>query len=753
MRRAIGERVEHILHADSHSANARAATATEELTGEHESASSLLTLRKRHALFSCVRNAKSANRCGNLVRDHNYWGVSHRFSHRTTAACIMTPTEKRRFIKDPVWGHVEFFPWERILLRHELVNRLHGVCQTSCTFKVYPALRYSRFSHSIGALHVVTQMFVNIARNLEINAKSGDDAEAKERGTKAQAQLQQEVALVDSQFADCNQAKLDEVREVLARSLAVRKSNALALAVVRLGALLHDMGHLPYSHLFEHTLGAFIAIRPGNGKVDPERGDEPPSDVQYDIPTGDPDVTHLRDELRKAHYKAGRKHPALPKFHELLGYQFATLIANSLDVAAENLMQTILRVAVLTARDVWARELRAKAAGDDGEAAKKKADGICETPILSSLLSGHIDADRIDFVHRDSYFSGLFTCSVDSRRLFDLYEAAFDYSVEPNQANQARRQSRQDPVSRGWCARPSCRSASDAGKLLIERYQLYKYVVAHHRVHHFDELLERCLMVLLIEGKFNKLLDALAKLLVTNFKDSGSGKGLMRALKLRRQLLYIDDSWVDVQIRDRYAQFDEPSNTSGASEDVEAQRKETLFEAFLESRSRLSSAFKWDMNFDHWWQTKVIPWFKRESAEHQPSLEAATVERLAVRFRLDLVGLLREHRHKLETFLPTAAGCQVVIVGVTGAKVKAHIGDADEAGFFGLKTVNKYLRDLTTETMVFNLWFALKDDEEDDTEDTARDRLLQKVLEWLGTNVLPDFLNAQLPAAREGVTI
>ena len=94
-----------------------------------------------------------------------------------------------------------------------------------------------------------------------------------------------------------------------------------------------------------------------------------------------------------------------------------------------------------------------------------------------------------------------------------------------------------------------------------------------------------------------------------------------------------------------------------------------------------------------------------------------------------------------------------MIVGVTGAKVKAHIGDAAEAGFFGLMTVNRYLWNLTAETMVFNLWFALKEDEGEGTEDAVRTRLLGKVLEWLGDNVLPGFFNPQPSAAGEGVTI
>lgn len=629
----------------------------------------------------------------------------------------MSPSEKRRFIKDPVWGHVEFFPWERILFRHELVNRLHGIVQTSCTFKVYPALRYSRFSHSIGALHVATQLFVNIARNLHVVAHCGDTDDAKRGAKEAGGQLAREIGFVEKRFEDCDQSTLNSVRAVLARSFAVEPANALALAVVRLGALLHDCGHLPYSHLFEHTLEAFLAYKEEaatRSRKGQTPGGEPPDTVEYEIQlaprhqdaqgVSSPGTAALRNTLRKAHFRGKIQHPHLLKFHELLGYQFATLIAHSLDELDEGSpMRQFLRACVETARDVWARELRGTDPKD------------CGTPILSSLLSGHVDADRIDFVHRDSYFSGLFRCSVDSRRLFDLYEAGQD-------------------EKRGWLARPSCRSASDAGKLLIERYQLYKYVVAHHRVHLFDELLERCILTLLREGRLDPFLNALTRLLAADFSGGHSSRETWQHQQLRRSLLHIDDSWIDVQVRDRYADFDTPGSSAGT--------EATYFEAFLESRGRLRSVFKWDREFDKWWNEDVANWFRKKVKKRWPRLKAAVVDDYFERFRWDLVSLLPRKRHQLETHLTTSiGGGRAVLVGITGNKVQAHIKDVREAAFFGLTTVNDYLTQLTRETMVFNLWFQARAIDAD--VETDAKKLLAAVLAWLESNVLGDFLEAR----------
>jgi hypothetical protein len=46
--------------------------------------------------------------------------------------------DKRRLIKDPVWGNLELFSWEGRLVNHFLFNRLHNIVQNSSAYKVYP---------------------------------------------------------------------------------------------------------------------------------------------------------------------------------------------------------------------------------------------------------------------------------------------------------------------------------------------------------------------------------------------------------------------------------------------------------------------------------------------------------------------------------------------------------------------------------------------------------------------------------------
>jgi hypothetical protein len=338
--------------------------------------------------------------------------------------------EKRRFIKDPVWGGVEFFSWERELFEHPYVNRLHGVVQTSCTFKVYPSLKYSRFAHSIGALHVVTQLFVNIARNLRVNAQCAGDADVRKQYQRGTEQFEKETKLVSKRFSKKLKGNphLKFATGVLCRAFPVAPEDALALAVVRIGALLHDLGHLPYSHLLENTMEAFVHLDAKEAAKLPKKTED------------------LRAELKRRSDDFYDRHGKLSKFHEWLGYQLATMMAIDQSLANDEHVRAFVRQAIELARDVWSREMvqEQKWAGDS--TVKPNL-----TPILSSLLSGDIDADRIDFVRRDSYFSGLFKCSVDFDRLFDLYEAGEYHSgSDGTDLKKPQRREERREESGGW---------------------------------------------------------------------------------------------------------------------------------------------------------------------------------------------------------------------------------------------------------------------------------------------------------------
>ncbi len=107
-------------------------------------------------------------------------------------------------ITDPLYGYVGLSEVEAAIVSSSSFQRLHNVRQLGLVHLVFPSASYSRFSHSIGACHNAGR----IIDAIKLNAPS--------------------VAINDS-----------------------RKQ------IYRLAALLHDIGHYPFSHATEHAIQSF----------------------------------------------------------------------------------------------------------------------------------------------------------------------------------------------------------------------------------------------------------------------------------------------------------------------------------------------------------------------------------------------------------------------------------------------------------------------------------------------------------------
>ena len=97
-------------------------------------------------------------------------------------------------IRDPLYGYIGLTRDELRILDTRSLQRLRRIKQLANAHLVYPAACHTRFEHSLGVLHSATLM----ARQLQIK---GDD-----------------------------------------------------LTILRYAALLHDVGHGPFSHVFEAPL-------------------------------------------------------------------------------------------------------------------------------------------------------------------------------------------------------------------------------------------------------------------------------------------------------------------------------------------------------------------------------------------------------------------------------------------------------------------------------------------------------------------
>jgi len=203
-----------------------------------------------------------------------------------------------KVIRDAIHGDIELTPEEMRLIHTPEFTRLHGCRQLGITHLIYPAAKHSRFEHVLGVLQVASQ----IADGLE-------------------------------------KRKL----------FFVGRNGKRLRAILRLSALLHDMGHVPFGHTLE---------------------DEMPVIPKHDVPSTGNDMSRMDTAVRAALQGSGNS----------------------------DFIEPVLQV------------LRAIAESKDDDrlyrlVAEKTVEPDCL--ILADIIGNTICADLLDYIKRDHMMTGI----------------------------------------------------------------------------------------------------------------------------------------------------------------------------------------------------------------------------------------------------------------------------------------------------------------------------------------------------------
>ncbi|NLK93389.1 MAG: hypothetical protein GX273_09820, partial [Bacteroidales bacterium] len=357
--------------------------------------------------------------------------------------------QKIILIADSLHGNIQISSLEMKIISTQAFNRLHNIHQNSTVYLTYPSNRTKRFEHSLGVMHLSGQMFfhsiVNADEetrvsffnhiNKEINSLKND----KEFSTMLRLivgdkiDLNGDFPLVNEPFYKLNFPSVIKKEHHYAYLLIYQS--------IRCTALLHDVGHPPFSHITEFALEEIWEKI--SSILEDKRSKR---QKQFLIETKDFFANNINGI----------------KLHEQIGFRIA-----------DRLIEFIIReeetdpIKQLFYCFIW-----------------RFVENIMneKTTVfrdIHCLIDGSVDSDRLDYITRDLTNSGFNHGSIEYDRLVPSMKLMIyknDYY---------------------FC--PDTRALSTIEDFFNRRWRLYKYVIYHHRVVKTDCLLEKAVIALAMD--------------------------------------------------------------------------------------------------------------------------------------------------------------------------------------------------------------------------------------------------------------
>lgn len=275
-----------------------------------------------------------------------------------------TPSE---VIIEPVHKSIGFFRHEEQVIEHPLFQRLKFIYQSDVMSLVWPGATHSRFLHSIGTMHVASRIFKTLVR---------------------------------SHLCEMIQGGCKEV------SPEQRSAIQYFHACIRLAALLHDTGHAPFSHQFE------FADAPRGIYEDPNTFTELWDGVDWTTYYG----SKAPSELDHEHYSVRCAAKILEGITEIEKQDVLGIMEKTIPAPSELFCNHAMTLSHLLSPKLQAAF----------NTLGKRTVGQAMMNFMKNIISGPIDADKMDYLLRDSHFSGCLTGVYDFDYLLNNLRIGID---------------------------------------------------------------------------------------------------------------------------------------------------------------------------------------------------------------------------------------------------------------------------------------------------------------------------------------
>lgn len=441
-------------------------------------------------------------------------------------------------INDSVHGLVRLTAYEKKILCSPEFNRLHDVYQNSTVFMTFPANRTKRFEHSIGCMYLASEMFYRAVLNSDDGTLDKFFSEFGKEMQEIQKSLDKEKianviesVIINQDVCLCDDAYVDtpDWKDLLDVSVGYTDGSLIPynlkekyrivylilIQSLRAAALLHDVGHPPFSHIVES------AINKAKNDV---------SDARRLLSGEEFEKTFNPERLRVFENALNSIKPG-SQLHEKMGFAISRNVLS--EIVTDNRNSNNKEYACTSFFEQTVMLCTLKILSDEGY-----------FKYVHAVIDASLDCDRLDYVVRDYRGSGINAGDLDYKRIFN--ELKLIYKSENSESGKPR-----------FCIPAKAIGAVE--NFLKKRCNLYMDVIYHHRVIKTDMLLEDVVYRLILKYLKEKAREESSgfdrRITVATPDDiSGLWTPLTGATRQERaeKLTQWNDSWLMVLLRRIY---------------------------------------------------------------------------------------------------------------------------------------------------------------------------------------------------------